>query len=66
MNNIEENDVKIAVDRAGGATRVSNLLMVSNNTVHTWIKRENIPNIDLAMKLAGLSGLRYSLLRRTK
>lgn len=34
---VNENLVRIAVDRAGGTTKVSTLLGVANNTVNSWI-----------------------------
>jgi DNA-binding transcriptional regulator YdaS (Cro superfamily) len=66
MNNIIESEVKIAVDRLGGPTKVANRLNVSNAAVHTWIKNDRVPDIEKAMRLADLAGLPYSHLRRTK
>lgn len=48
----QTNYVRLAIDRIGGPTKVSNLFNVSNGTVHNWIKTQRVPNIDLAIKLA--------------
>lgn len=60
------NQVKIAVDRFGGPTRVSTLLGVATGTVHTWIKLRRVSNIDYAAKLAKVSKMDLQLLRWTK
>ena len=47
-----DNKVRVAVDRAGGPTRVATMLGVANNTVHSWIHNKNVPNINHARRLA--------------
>lgn len=59
------NHVRIAVDRVGGATKACHLLLVSNATVHAWIKHSRVPDIDKAKRLAELSGLEVTQLRST-
>ena len=61
-----ENPVRIAIDRIGGATKASNLIGVSNNTVNSWINKRRINNIDHARK--GADAIRMSVqdLRETK
>lgn len=63
---IDQNHVRTAVARLGGPTKVSNLLNVSNGAVHAWIKAANVPNIDLAKKLAELAGMQVSEVRPTR
>ncbi len=66
MSNIffsPENYVRRAVAIGGGPTRVSNLLSISNATVHSWAKNGRVPNLDYAKKLSDLSGIKVSLLR---
>jgi DNA-binding transcriptional regulator YdaS (Cro superfamily) len=60
---ITNNDVKLAVSKAGGATKTSNLLGVSNGVVHVWIRERRVPNIDLARKLAEISGMKLEQVR---
>ena len=50
-----DNKVRVAVDRAGGPTRVATMLGVANNTVHSWIHNKNVPNINNARRLADAS-----------
>jgi DNA-binding transcriptional regulator YdaS (Cro superfamily) len=57
------NNVKIAVKRAGGATKVSHILGVSGSAVFSWIRNRKIPNIDHAAKLAGITGMNVRDLR---
>lgn len=54
--NIPKNFVKLAVRKAGGPTKVSNLLSVSNGTVHNWMKQGRVSDIDKARALAKESG----------
>ncbi|WP_153145305.1 hypothetical protein [Dechloromonas sp. H13] len=61
-----ENYVKVAVDRAGGVTKASNVLGVANQTISTWIKKRRVSNIVYASKLAELSGLEIQQLRSTR
>jgi len=63
---LAENHIKVAVARAGGPTRVSNLLGVANGTVHSWVKAERVSNIQLATKLAELSKMTVQQLRPTR
>ena len=57
------NTIKAAIDRIGGPTKAAITLEVSGSTVHTWIKTERVPNIDIARKLATLSGFPVQELR---
>jgi transcriptional regulator with XRE-family HTH domain len=66
MYKINDNEVKIAVDRLGGPTKAANKMNVSSTAVHNWMNNDRVPNIDKAMKLADLAGIPYSHLRRTK
>lgn len=54
---ISTNNVRAAVNRVGGPTKVSNLLGVSNGAVHSWIKNGRVSNIDHARKLAEAAGM---------
>lgn len=60
-----KNNVRVAVDRVGGATKAAHQLLVSNATIHTWIKHSRVPDIDKAKRLADLSGLALQQLRST-
>ncbi|MES2364709.1 MAG: YdaS family helix-turn-helix protein [Pseudomonadota bacterium] len=57
------NAVKQAIHTLGGPTKASNALGVSNATIHSWLNKGNVPNIDLAIELAMLSGLKVEDLR---
>lgn len=59
------NHVKIAVDRLGGPTKAATALAVSGTTIHDWIRRSRIGNIDKAEQMATLSGLSLQQLRGT-
>jgi hypothetical protein len=63
MNNSKINAVKQAIHNIGGPTKASNALGVSNASIHSWINSGNVPNIDLAKKLATLSGMKVEDLR---
>jgi len=63
MLNITNNNVKLAISKIGGPTKASNLLEVSNGVVHYWIREHRVPNIDLARKLAEISGMKLEELR---
>ena len=63
---LAENHVKVAVARAGGPTRVSNLLGIANGTVHQWIKAQRVSNIQYAQKLADLTKMTVQQLRPTR
>ena len=60
---IQQNHVRIAVNRIGGPTKVSNLVGVSNGAVHAWIKARRIANIDFARKVAELAGMQVEEVR---
>jgi len=55
--------VKRAIVMLGGPTKVANLLGVSNGTVHLWIKLGRISDIDMAKKVAELTGIDLIQLR---
>ena len=63
MNNSKINPVKQAIHNIGGPTKASNLLGVSNATIHSWLNNGRVPNIDLAKKLATISGMKVEELR---
>lgn len=60
---IRQNRVKIAVKRAGGPTKVSNLLGCSNGSVHSWMKQGRISDIDKARTLASHVGMAVEEIR---
>ena len=60
---ITTNNVKYAVKKAGGATRVASALGVSGTTVHNWVRKRKITNIDKAKMLAKMSGFKVEDLR---
>lgn len=62
---IPRNYVRIAVDRLGGPTKAANAMGVSNTTIHDWIKRQKIVNIDKAKLMAKLAGMELQELRST-
>ena len=64
--NFTENYVRIAVDRVGGPTKVSTMLGIATGTVHEWIKKRRICNIDYATKVAKAAGLEVHQLRATR
>lgn len=59
----EENWVQRAVHLAGGPTRTSNRLGVSNAAVHKWIAGRRVPNLEKAKHLAKLSKVAVGKLR---
>lgn len=59
------NHVRIAVDRLGGATRAAHAMSVSNATIHSWINRQYVSNIDKAKRMAELAGMELQQLRST-
>lgn len=65
MLHIAQNHVKIAVDRLGGPTKAAHAVAVSNTTIHTWIKRQKIVDIDKAKLVSKLSGIDLQQLRST-
>jgi DNA-binding transcriptional regulator YdaS (Cro superfamily) len=60
------NNVKIAVERLGGPTKAANAVGVSNATIHNWIKRARIENIDKARTVAKLCSMELQDLRPTR
>lgn len=50
------NFVRIAVDRLGGPTKAAHQMGVSNATIHNWINKRTISDIDRARRLADLAG----------
>ncbi|MCP2085926.1 UNVERIFIED_ORG: DNA-binding transcriptional regulator YdaS (Cro superfamily) [Paraburkholderia sediminicola] len=60
------NNVKIAIARLGGPTKAAHLAEVSNATIHNWIKRARIVNIDKARLVAKLCGMDVQDLRPTR
>ena len=60
---ITTNYVKYAVKKAGGQTRVACALGVSGTSVHNWIRKRKITNIDKAKMLAKMSGFKVEDLR---
>jgi hypothetical protein len=60
---LPENAVRTAVNAAGGPTKVSNALAVSNAAVHKWVVNERVPDIDKARKLSELSKVAVERLR---
>jgi hypothetical protein len=58
-----QNKVKIAVQRAGGRTKVANIMGCSGSAVFAWIRKENVPDIDKATKLAEMTGMQIRELR---
>jgi len=59
------NHVKAAVDRLGGPTKAAHAAGVSNATIHAWIKRRRITNIDKAKLFAQLTEIEVQQLRPT-
>ncbi|RBP34104.1 hypothetical protein DFR37_1247 [Eoetvoesiella caeni] len=62
---LTQNHVRTAVDRLGGPTKAAHAAAVSNATIHSWIKRHDIHNIDKAKLMAKLSGMDLGQLRRS-
>ena len=60
---ISNNPIKVAIQRAGGPTKVSLLLGCSGTAVHAWIRKRKIPDIDKATKLAEITGMNVRELR---
>ena len=61
---LTQNHVRTAVDRIGGPTKAAHIAAVSNATIHSWIKKHDISNIDKAKLMAKLSGMDLKQLRR--
>lgn len=59
------NSVKIAIDRLGGPTKAAHIMAVSNTTIHAWIKRGKIVDIDKANLMSKVSGIELQKLRST-
>jgi len=58
-----DNHVKIAIAKAGGPTKVSNQLSISNGAVHAWVRKGRIADLDFARTVSSLSGVDVNLLR---
>jgi hypothetical protein len=58
-----QNKVQIAVQRAGGPTKVALQMGCSGSAVFAWVRKRNVPDIDKATKLAGLAGMDVRELR---
>jgi len=58
-----ENHVRIAIAKAGGPTKVSNTLSLSNGTIHAWVRKARIADIDYARKVSEMSGVSVDQLR---
>lgn len=63
---IPSNKIKTAINRIGGPTKAANTLGVSGATIHSWIKSERVPDIEMAKKLAKLADIDHEVLRRVK
>lgn len=61
-----QNSVRHAVERVGGATKAAHACSVSNASIHNWINRQHIPDIDKARLLAQLADVDVHALRRTR
>lgn len=66
MFHLAINQVKVAVDRLGGATKAANAMAVSGSTIHDWIRRARIVDIEKATRMAKLTGLQVQQLRSTQ
>jgi len=58
-----DNHVRIAIAKAGGPTKVSNQLSISNGAVHAWVRKGRIADLDFARTVSVLSGVDVNLLR---
>lgn len=59
------NLVRVAVDRLGGPTKAAHIMAVSNTTIHSWMKRGKIVDIDKANLMSKVSGIDLQKLRST-
>jgi DNA-binding transcriptional regulator YdaS (Cro superfamily) len=66
MFQLTKNYVKIAVSRLGGPTKSATAMAVSGTTIHHWIKRAKIADIEKAKLMASLTGLEVQQLRSTQ
>ena len=57
------NKVKLAIQKIGGPTMASNSMLVSNATIHAWVKKGRISNLNQAKKMSKLSGVPVEELR---
>lgn|GEM_PF-2832989 len=60
------NHIIIAVERLGGPTKAAHATGVSNATIHNWMNRRFIANIDKAKLMASLTGFDVQQLRATR
>lgn len=63
MFSFSTNYVRIAVDRLGGPTKAAHQMGVSNATIHNWINKQAISDIDKARRLGDLVDLTAEQLR---
>lgn len=63
MDILRENWVSRAVEAAGGPTRTSNRLGVSNAAVHKWVAARRVPDLEKARALAKLAKMPVEKLR---
>ncbi|MGO4575022.1 hypothetical protein AB4Z48_03120 [Cupriavidus sp. 2TAF22] len=66
MFNRTQNAVRLAVDRVGGPTKTAHAMGTSNATIHNWINRQRVPDIDKARLLAQLAEVDIHSLRGTR
>lgn len=59
----QENDVRAAIDKAGGVTRVANLCGVSGSCVYKWLHGKRVPNLEKARILAKEAEMKVEVLR---
>lgn len=57
------NKVKTAVNRVGGPTKAASLLRCSGTTIHNWIRKRKVSDIDKATKLAELAKMEVREIR---
>jgi hypothetical protein len=60
------NYVRAAIASLGGPTKAASLLNCCNATIHNWIKKSNVPDIDKAKALAKLSKTDLAQIWRAK
>ncbi|CAJ0719229.1 YdaS family helix-turn-helix protein [Ralstonia mannitolilytica] len=66
MFNGTQNPIRHAVERVGGATKAAHACSVSSATIHNWINRQRVPDIDKARQLAKLADVDVHSLRGTR
>ena len=63
---MENKFLRLAINYAGGPTRVAQALGVCNNTVHNWIRQGGVSKISSAFKLAKMVNCDYKKLLKEK